>query len=162
MIRLVNHHFSEVCKSLDEASLAHGRGRLMRLLLMRRDRLNAPQAARLSQFLERKPAIAALYEYMHDLCDLLRVKERNSRGCRKHVIALLEKIGELCASPFAALKTLGKTLHAWREEVARMFRYSKNNGITEGFHRKMKLIQRRAYGFRNFENYRLRVRVLCC
>ncbi|WP_457604415.1 transposase, partial [Legionella pneumophila] len=25
-------------------------------------------------------------------------------------------------------------------------------GITEGFHRKMKLIQRRAYGFRNFEN----------
>ena len=31
-----------------------------------------------------------------------------------------------------------------------------------GFHRKMKLIQRRAYGFRNFENYRLRVRVLCC
>lgn len=33
--------------------------------------------------------------------------------------------------------------------------------ITEGFHRKMKLIQRRAYGFRNFENYRLRIRVLC-
>ncbi|ARM32796.2 hypothetical protein GCS73_10765 [Legionella longbeachae] len=31
----------------------------------------------------------------------------------------------------------------------------------EGFHRKMKLIQRRAYGFRNFENYRLRVKVLC-
>ncbi|HAU1716213.1 TPA: transposase [Legionella pneumophila] len=40
------------------------------------------------------------------------------------------------------------------------FSYSKF-GITEGFHRKMKLIQRRAYGFRNFENYRLRVRVLC-
>ncbi|HFR5455366.1 TPA: transposase, partial [Legionella pneumophila] len=25
----------------------------------------------------------------------------------------------------------------------------------------LKLIQRRAYGFRNFENYRLRVKVLC-
>ena len=37
----------------------------------------------------------------------------------------------------------------------------KNNGITEGFHRKMKLIQRRAYGYRNFENYRLRVLVEC-
>ena len=49
----------------------------------------------------------------------------------------------------------------WKGEIARMFRFSKNNGITEGFHRKMKLIQRRAYGFRNFENYRLRVRVLC-
>jgi hypothetical protein len=38
---------------------------------------------------------------------------------------------------------------------------TQNNGITEGFHRKMKLIQRRAYGFRNFENYRIRVKVLC-
>ncbi|WP_298031707.1 transposase, partial [uncultured Desulfovibrio sp.] len=35
-----------------------------------------------------------------------------------------------------------------------------NNGITEGFHRKMKLIQRRAHEFRNSANYRLRVRVL--
>ncbi|HHV7639752.1 TPA: transposase, partial [Legionella pneumophila] len=26
----------------------------------------------------------------------------------------------------------------------------------------MKLMQRRAYGFRNFDNYRTRVRVLCC
>ena len=64
-------------------------------------------------------------------------------------------------SPFASMKTLARTLSAWQEEVARMFRFARNNGITEGFHRKMKLIQRRAYGFRNFENYRLRVRVLC-
>jgi hypothetical protein len=28
-------------------------------------------------------------------------------------------------------------------------------------YRKMKLIQRRAYGFKNFENYRLRVKMLC-
>jgi len=35
------------------------------------------------------------------------------------------------------------------------------NGITEGFHNKMELINRQAYGFCNFENYRLRVKVLC-
>ncbi|MEI6056695.1 MAG: transposase, partial [Lentisphaerota bacterium] len=35
------------------------------------------------------------------------------------------------------------------------------NSITEGFHTKMEMISRRAYGFRNFENYRLRVRALC-
>jgi len=34
-------------------------------------------------------------------------------------------------------------------------------GITEGFHNKMETINRVAYGFRNFENYRLRVKVLC-
>jgi transposase len=35
------------------------------------------------------------------------------------------------------------------------------NEITEGFHNKMETISRQAYGFRNFENYRLRVKVLC-
>ena len=31
----------------------------------------------------------------------------------------------------------------------------------EGFHTKMEMISRRAYGFRNFKNYRLRVIALC-
>jgi len=42
-----------------------------------------------------------------------------------------------------------------------MWRFTRNNGITEGFHNKMELINRQAYGFRNFENYRMRVQVLC-
>ena len=33
-----------------------------------------------------------------------------------------------------------------------MWRFTKNNGIAEDFHRKKKLIGRRAYGFRNFQN----------
>jgi transposase len=42
-----------------------------------------------------------------------------------------------------------------------MWRFTRNNGITEGFHNKMETTTRRAYGFRNFENYRLQVKVLC-
>ncbi len=42
-----------------------------------------------------------------------------------------------------------------------MWRFTKNNGITEGFHCKMKLTQCSAYGFRNFQNYRLRVLAQC-
>ncbi|MCH5146149.1 transposase [Desulfovibrio sp. UIB00] len=47
---------------------------------------------------------------------------------------------------------MGKTLHNWRGEVARMFCFTQNKRITDGFHRKMKFIQRRAHGFRNFKN----------
>ncbi|MEG2328135.1 MAG: transposase, partial [Akkermansia sp.] len=36
-----------------------------------------------------------------------------------------------------------------------------NDGIMEGFYRKMKLIQRRVCGYRSFENYRLRVLIEC-
>ena len=42
-----------------------------------------------------------------------------------------------------------------------MWRFTRSNGITEGCHNKMETISRQAYGFRNFENYRQRVQVLC-
>ncbi|MCC7233707.1 MAG: transposase, partial [Bryobacterales bacterium] len=50
-------------------------------------------------------------------------------------------------------------MHTWQEEIATMWRFTRNNGITEGFHNKMETITRQAYGFRNFENYRQRVQV---
>lgn len=88
-------------------------------------------------------------------------KQRKAKQCQRLIPIFLHFIKQLKGSEFPAMKTLGKTLYAWREEIVRMWRFTKNNGITEGFHRKMKLIQRRAYGFKNSENYRLRVRVLC-
>jgi transposase len=59
------------------------------------------------------------------------------------------------------METLADTLEKWSSEIACMWRFTKNNGITEGFHTKMEMIQRRTFGFKNFENYRLRVIVLC-
>ncbi|MCM2278069.1 MAG: transposase, partial [Oligoflexia bacterium] len=54
-----------------------------------------------------------------------------------------------------------QTLRSWLEPIVRMWRFTKNNGITEGLHTKMEMISRRAYGFRNFKNYRLRMIALC-
>ena len=68
---------------------------------------------------------------------------------------------DLQTAGLAPLVQLGNTLHAWREEIATMWRFTRNNGITEGFHTKMEVLQRQAYGFRNFNNYRLRVKVMC-
>ncbi len=42
-----------------------------------------------------------------------------------------------------------------------MWRFTRNNAITEGFHTKMEVFQRQAYGFRNFNHYRLRVKLMC-
>ena len=39
--------------------------------------------------------------------------------------------------------------------------FRRNNGITEGFYNKMEMISRRAFGFKNFDNHRLRVRACC-
>jgi transposase len=61
---------------------------------------------------------------------------------------------------FAPLVALGQTLASWPSEIAAMWRFTRNNGITEGFHIKMEVLERQAYGFRNLQNYRLRVRVM--
>src|SRR5579862_1775890 len=92
---------------------------------------------------------------------LLLEKGRNQSRCRKLAPRLLRMIAQLQDLPLPSMVQLGKTLHAWREEIATMWRFTRNNGITEGFHTKMELLQRQAYGFRNFNNYRLRVKVLC-
>ena len=70
-------------------------------------------------------------------------------------------MNELLQNPWEALQTFGNTLKSWLEPIVRMWRFTKNNAITEGFHTKMEMISRRAYGFRNFKNYRLRVIALC-
>ncbi len=36
------------------------------------------------------------------------------------------------------LKKLGRTIRQWFEPIIRMWRFTKSNGITEGFHQKMK------------------------
>lgn len=102
-----------------------------------------------------------IYIVWQDLLRLLRMKGCDQHQCRKLVPEFLWIIEELKKTKFQYLQSLGHTLDNWKEEIARMFRFSKTNGITEGLHNKMEMLSRRAYGFRNFENYRLRVRVVC-
>ena len=93
---------------------------------------------------------------------LMNEKMCKFKDCKRRLIPKLLKYIELLKGcGFILFRKLGKTIENWQEEIGRMFRFTRSNGITEGLHRKMKLIQRRAYGFRNFENYRLRIKVLC-
>lgn len=71
---------------------------------------------------------------------------------------LLQLIEQFKHSP---AKNIATTLLSWLDPIVRMWRFPQSNGITEGFHNKMEMISRRAYGFRNFKNYRLRVLALC-
>lgn len=161
VIKLINHHFTKTCKLIDEENLAWGRGGLLRAMNTKREHLTELKQQKLAEYFERQPVIKHLWMFCQDLADLCRNKGKNPGACKVLVRDLLGKIEMLKSSPFQPMQTLGKSLTRWLEPIACMFRYYRSNGIVEGFHRKMKLIQRRAYGFRNFENYRLRVKVLC-
>jgi len=159
VIRLVNHHFLACWKELDPVGSKH-RG-LVKLMRRHRHTLTPEQQQRLAVYLQKHPLLELVYHFKQKLCYLLLNKNRNQHRCRKLAPRLLRMIAQLRQSPLTPLIQLGNTLHSWREEIATMWRFSRNNGITEGFHTKMEVLQRQAYGFRNFNNYRLRVKVLC-
>lgn len=159
VIRLVNQQFVKTWGELDEKGRKH-RG-LLSLMRRHPDHFKPGQRQKLFAYLNEVPGLKTLYLFWQDLLRLLRMKGLNQRDCRSILGEFLWMIEELKKTPFRYLQSLGHTLDNWKEEIARMFRFSKTNGITEGLHNKMEMISRRAYGFRNFENYRLRVRVLC-
>ncbi len=133
----------------------------LNLLRTRGDRLDPEQRSRLAEVFRQQPALRPIYELKERLCALLCLRHQTAAACRRLIRQLLDFIATLKTSGFELAKTLANTLQDWSAEIARMWRFTRNNGITEGFHRKMKLIQRRAYGFRNFNNYRLRVIAQC-
>jgi transposase len=159
VIRLVNHHFLNTWKQLDP------KGRKSRGLtsLMRRHRRNLKpdQIPKLKKYFDEVPGLETIYEFKQELCELLIIKQRTKNQCKPLVYKFLSMIEQLKNSGFEPLKTLGETLQNWAAEIGRMWRFTKTNSITEGLHNKMEMLSRRAFGFRNFENYRLRVRVHC-
>lgn len=159
VIRIVNQHFLATWRQLDPVG-SKNRG-LLSLMRRHEYRLSDDQKIRLADYFKQHPAIGEIYRFKQELTALLNKKTCKARKCKRLIPQLIRYINQLKTCGLENLELLGRTLYSWREEIACMWRFSKNNGITEGFHNKMEMLSRQAYGFRNFENYRLRVRVMC-
>lgn len=159
VIRLLNHHFLKTWASFDEV----GRKNRGLLSLMRRHawNLSPEQRVNLERYFTEHPGLKEIWEFKQGLTELLLHKRQNQKQARDLVPQFLWHMNELLQSPLPFMKSFGETLRSWREPMVRMWRFTKNNGITEGLHTKMEMISRRAFGFRNFQNYRLRVIALC-
>lgn len=159
VIKMIQYHFMEFCKQAQES--IRWKKPIIYPLRKKASNLKPREQQTLNHLFEKNPAIGICYEFKEQLCDLLLLKTQTMKQCRRHIRKLKEIMGMLSHQAPLELQKIGATLRTWYAPIIRMWRFSKNNGITEGFHRKMKLIQRRAYGYRNFENYRLRVLVEC-
>ena len=158
-IRIIQYHFLSFCRAMVPA-MKHRKG-LIKALRKNPENLTQTDQQRLDTLFNRYPLIKDLYQRQIKLRSMLKLKTLSKDSCRRQIPELMDLLSELATCGLESMKTLSKTLTSWIEEIVRMWRFTRSNGITEGYHRKMKLIQRRAYGFRNFENYRLRVIAQC-
>lgn len=159
VIRLINQHFLACWRDIDPPG-SKNRG-LLSLMRRHSRKLNPEQRPKLAAYFEQFPAMGEIYRFKQRLCYLLLNKHRTRQQCIPLAHRFLKAVYQLRHAGLAQLVTLGETLQSWAAEIATMWRFTRNNAITEGFHTKMEVLQRQAYGFRNFNNYRLRVKIMC-
>jgi transposase len=71
---------------------------------------------------------------------------------------LLDQVIAACAADAVPeIRTMGRTLARWREEILNHHRTGASNGPTEGMNFCAKQVKRAGRGFANFDHYRLRV-----
>jgi len=123
-----------------------------KLLLMNGQRLEYFERRALHQWLEHHPRLKEIYSFKEALHSLYRC--RGYDRARRALIALLDR---MALSALPEIKKLRKTLMKWKEEILNYFSTGLTNGRTEGFNGLAKLLQKRAFGFKSFKNYRLRL-----
>jgi transposase len=130
--------------------------RAKKLLLMSSKKLGYSERFTLKEYLWKHPALHELYDWKEKLHAFYR-----TLGYHNAAKALRKLIDNMAWSLLPEIKTLRRTLIKWKEEILNHFLTGLTNARTEGFNNKAKVVKRRAYGYRNFRNYRLKVLTAC-
>ncbi len=123
-----------------------------RLLLRNRHKLKYYERNALDLWLEQHAKLKEIYWFKEALHSFYRL-----RGSKKAERAFTKLTDRMAHSMLAEIKKLRTTLMRWRKEILNYFVTGLTNGKTEGYNRLAKLYQYRAFGYRSFFNYRLRL-----
>ena len=126
------------------------------LLLKNRSRLKPYQKRAVTRFCQENLKVNEVYRFKERITNFYNIK-----GLRQAERILTKITDDMAMSKIPEIQTLRNTLRKWRPEILRYFETGLTNARVEGFNRKCKLIQRKAYGLRSFDNYRLRALYSC-
>jgi len=125
---------------------------IRRLLLCSSKKLDYFKRKVIWDWLKDKDDLRELYYYKEALLTLYR-----TRGHSKAKRALTKLTDQMSYSNLKEIHSLRNTLRKWSTEILNYFKTGLTNARTEGFNNVAKTIQKRGYGFKNPDNYRLRV-----
>lgn len=129
-------------------------------------------------YTSRKTGISYHYDELIDLCiktspDLLEAYNTlqdlfhyHQKYTYKKALSFIGYMSNrLLASHNDILRSVGRTYHKWREEIARSFSFTTNgirltNAIAESINNHIKTIIKAAYGYHNFERFRKRAMLI--
>ncbi len=125
------------------------------LLVKNHENLTDAERLKLNSMLAAAPLLKQCYELKEDFRAWF-----NATHDRATASAQLDAwLARVEASGLKALQSFTKTISNWRERILNYFDGRHSNGFAEGVNLKIKLINRRAFGYRNFDSFRLHVLV---
>ena len=120
-------------------------------LLKNQKDLTDTQQEKLAQVYETCPTLKMAHRLKECLRQIFEYPSTKEKAIQR-----LQKWSRIAQKEHLFPKFL-KTLSNWMDKIANYFRQRTTSGMVEGINNKIKLIKRRAFGFRNFGNFRLRV-----
>ena len=154
-IRHINRAMDKVRSRLQGGSRKGKRQDLFKsryTLLKGAERLADWEKERLNRLLYRYPELKRAWMLKESFRSWYRETNRSRAEER---LGLLEQ--RIANDSLAEFKELQHTLTNWRDEILNYFDYRITNGFVEGKNNRIKTIKRMAYGYRNMDNFRLRI-----
>jgi transposase len=127
-----------------------------RKLLCSRKNLDYFVRTDIDRYLKNHDKLNELYRWKERLFEFYRMK-----GFERAITAFYRLLKEMEKSSLEEIQRLLRTFKRWKHEIVGYFENGYTNGFTERMNGTGKLVQRRAFGYRNFKNYRLRVLTAC-
>lgn len=127
------------------------------LLLKRSDHLDVKKGEkeRLDEALRLNQPLYTAYYLKEEL------REVWTQSGKKHAEKVLDEwIRKASSSGIAMLKTMAKTLSAYKSGILAYYDYPISTGPLEGTNNKIKTMKRQAYGFRDMEFFKLKIMAL--
>lgn len=153
VLRLLTPH---LLKARKQISGTRADLKAKKLLLMSRHNLRYAERLALDRFLENHRKLDELYLWKERLHAFYRI-----HGYGRAYEAYKKLVDHMSVSPLPEIHTLRKTLLKWKEEILNYFSSKLTNARLEGFNCKASLLKRRAYGYKNPNNYRIQLLHAC-
>jgi transposase len=160
VMKNLNERVTEARRVLQRAASAADQQRLKGcrwLLVKNQADLDERERAKLAELYLAAPLLGRLHqlkEAFRTICET--APDRATAAAR-----LTAWIAEVEASGVPSLTKFVRTLRRWWDAILNYFHERLTSGVVEGLNNKLKLIKRRAFGYRNFTHFRLRVLVEC-
>lgn len=156
VMKQLNHRLTQMRRAIqrqaDEATQQRLKGSRW-ILVKNRDELTLKEETQLLEILDASSQLRTLYllkEEFRTICEKAKDRQQAERFLRVWLWKA-EDTGDRFLLKFV------NTLRNWWHEILNYFDDRVTNGFVEGINRAIRTIINRAYGFRNFENFRLQV-----